>query len=78
MPHSSVTLYCTFRSAHVARIPDDGIYIYSIFQKEISPEKLTGALTGKAKERVARKVTLEFPATNLRPQKQFCDFPFCK
>ncbi|VDM92072.1 unnamed protein product [Onchocerca ochengi] len=55
MPQCKTTIYCTFRSERVSRIPDDGIYIYSIFQKAISADKFINAQNDKEKERIARK-----------------------
>ncbi|VBB29153.1 unnamed protein product [Acanthocheilonema viteae] len=56
MPQCKITIYCTFRSERVSRIPDDGIYIYSIFQKAIHSDKFIDAYSNKEKERVARKI----------------------
>uniref|UniRef100_A0A8R1XTX2 Major sperm protein n=1 Tax=Onchocerca volvulus TaxID=6282 RepID=A0A8R1XTX2_ONCVO len=56
MPQCKTTIYCTFRSERVSRIPDDGIYIYSIFQKAISADKFINAQNDKEKERIARKI----------------------
>ncbi|VDO52601.1 unnamed protein product [Onchocerca flexuosa] len=56
MPQCKTTIYCTFRSERVSRIPDDGIYIYSIFQKAINADKFINAQNDKEKERIARKI----------------------
>lgn len=56
MPQCKITIYCTFRSERITRIPDDGIYIYSIFQKAVDNDEFIDARTNKEKERVARKV----------------------
>ncbi|KAM3729138.1 Phosphofurin acidic cluster sorting protein [Dirofilaria immitis] len=56
MPQCKTTIYCTFRSERVSRIPDDGIYIYSIFQKAVNDDKFANALSDKEKERIARKI----------------------
>ncbi|VDK82595.1 unnamed protein product [Litomosoides sigmodontis] len=51
-----MTIYCTFRSERITRVPDDGIYIYSIFQKAVNSDKFADAQSYKEKERVARKI----------------------
>uniref|UniRef100_A0A915PI18 MD-2-related lipid-recognition domain-containing protein n=1 Tax=Setaria digitata TaxID=48799 RepID=A0A915PI18_9BILA len=56
MPRCTTTVYCSFRSERIARVPDDGIYIYSIFQKAVTNDKFANAETDKDKERVARKI----------------------
>ncbi|VDN01756.1 unnamed protein product [Thelazia callipaeda] len=56
MPQNTVTIYCTFRSERIARVPDDGIHIYSIFQKAISEEIFANTKNEKEKERIARKI----------------------
>ncbi|CAG9531871.1 unnamed protein product [Cercopithifilaria johnstoni] len=56
MPQSKITIYCTFRSERITRVPDDGIYVYSIFQKAVNSDKFVNAHSNKEKERVARKI----------------------
>ncbi|EFO27973.1 hypothetical protein LOAG_00513 [Loa loa] len=56
MPHCKTTIYCTFRSERITRVPDDGIYIYSIFQKAVNDDKFINVQSDKEKERVARKI----------------------
>lgn len=60
MPQCKTTIYCTFRSERIARVPDDGIYIYTIFQKAVNDDHFVNAQNDKEKERVARKVWKNF------------------
>lgn len=68
MPQCKITIYCTFRSERITRVPDDGIYIYSVFQKAVDNDKFTDAHSYKEKERVARKVRESF-SFNIFQQK---------
>ncbi|VDM46760.1 unnamed protein product [Toxocara canis] len=59
-PSEQVTIYCTFKSERISRVPDDGIYVYTTFQQEIPDSFLAGANTPKENERLARKVWSKF------------------
>uniref|UniRef100_A0A158Q7A2 Uncharacterized protein n=1 Tax=Elaeophora elaphi TaxID=1147741 RepID=A0A158Q7A2_9BILA len=59
MPQCKITIYCTFRSERITRVPDDGIYVYSIFQKAIDSDKFADAPSNKEEERAARRIWSE-------------------
>ncbi|VDM11767.1 unnamed protein product [Wuchereria bancrofti] len=56
MPQCKTIIYCTFHSERITRVPDDGIYIYSIFQKAVNYDQFIDAQNDKEKERIARKI----------------------